>query len=359
MKILFRADSSSDIGTGHIMRDLVLAAQYPDAEILFAVQDLPGNINGKIVEVGYDIEILKSNRINVLNRILEKYVPDMLVIDHYGIDYWFEKEIKSRYPGLILLSFDDTYEKHYCDILLNHNIYANEARYDGLVPLHCELKCGSEYTLFREEFQKEKAKGRQNRNSLNTLKVFICMGGTDHANITPKILAVMQLFPNIHSEVVTTTANAHLSELEAYAANHPNVTLHINTTKIARLMNETHLAIVTPSVILNEIFYMGVPFVAIKTANNQKFMYEYLLKSGDIALAGFNWGQLREKISLFIKPLHIELINFIDLCLDEKKMILTWRNNDKVRQWMFIQEQIALATHLDYINFLKNCNNLS
>ena len=45
MNILFRADSSSTIGTGHIMRDLVLATQYKDANITFVTQNLDGNIN--------------------------------------------------------------------------------------------------------------------------------------------------------------------------------------------------------------------------------------------------------------------------------------------------------------------------
>ena len=42
--ILFRADSSSIIGTGHIMRDLVLASQYKKANITFATQELQGNL---------------------------------------------------------------------------------------------------------------------------------------------------------------------------------------------------------------------------------------------------------------------------------------------------------------------------
>ena len=50
--ILFRADSSSAIGTGHIMRDLVLATQYPESKVIFATQDLEGNLNSKILESG-------------------------------------------------------------------------------------------------------------------------------------------------------------------------------------------------------------------------------------------------------------------------------------------------------------------
>jgi len=70
-KILFRADSSSTIGTGHIMRDLVLAQQYPSSKIFFATQNLQGNINFKIAESGYRVEILKSNDIKELNRFIK------------------------------------------------------------------------------------------------------------------------------------------------------------------------------------------------------------------------------------------------------------------------------------------------
>jgi UDP-2,4-diacetamido-2,4,6-trideoxy-beta-L-altropyranose hydrolase len=44
MNILIRADSSSQIGLGHIMRTLVLAAQYSDDTIAYACQDLAGKI---------------------------------------------------------------------------------------------------------------------------------------------------------------------------------------------------------------------------------------------------------------------------------------------------------------------------
>ncbi len=59
IKVLFRANSSSTIGTGHIMRDLVLAKEY--REVIFATEELEGNINYKIEEAGYRVEILKSN----------------------------------------------------------------------------------------------------------------------------------------------------------------------------------------------------------------------------------------------------------------------------------------------------------
>jgi len=84
--ILIRADSSSTIGTGHIMRDIVLARQYKSTNITFATQDLDGNINDKIKQNGYKINILKSNDIKELDKLIKKLNIDLLIIDHYEID---------------------------------------------------------------------------------------------------------------------------------------------------------------------------------------------------------------------------------------------------------------------------------
>jgi len=105
--ILFRADSSSTIGTGHIMRDLVLAQQYAEDNITFATIDLDGNINHKIVEAGYAIEILDSNNLDELNSLIKELNIDLLIIDHYEIDYEFEKALKIQNSTLKILSFDD------------------------------------------------------------------------------------------------------------------------------------------------------------------------------------------------------------------------------------------------------------
>ena len=50
----------------------------------------------------------------------------------------------------------------------------------------------------------------------------------------------------------------------------------------------------------------------------------------------------------------IELTNFIDMSLKEKKMVLEWRNHEKIRKWMYNQDIISLESHLNYIEHLKN-----
>ena len=53
----------------------------------------------------------------------------------------------------------------------------------------------------------------------------------------------------------------------------------------------------------------------------------------------------------------IELINFIDLTLEEKKMILSWRNHPEVKQWMYSTKDISIENHLNFIESLKNITN--
>lgn len=306
--ILFRADSSSLIGTGHIMRDLVLAQKYveKDNKIFFATQELEGNINHKILEAKYKLNILKSNNLKELNNLIKKLDIDMIVIDHYEIDYKFEKKLKQKNPNLKIFVFDDTYEKHHCDILLNHNISANKKKYKNLVPKNCKLKCGSKYTLLRDEFLIEKKKlKRKKQFKIQNLrfKIFIAMGGADHSNINVKILKVLKEFKKIEVNLVTTTANQNLNVLKKYCKNKPWIKLHINSKQIAKLIVKNDFTIVTPSVTVNEVYYLGLPLIAIKTADNQLDIYEYLKKNKYLVLPKFNNKILKQYIKKMIKRL--------------------------------------------------------
>ncbi|MEA2092232.1 MAG: UDP-2,4-diacetamido-2,4,6-trideoxy-beta-L-altropyranose hydrolase [Campylobacterota bacterium] len=296
--ILFRADSSSDIGLGHIMRDLVLAKEFADANITFACIDLKRNINHKIVEAGYNLEILKSNDKKELVKLIKKLNIDLLVIDHYKINYKTEKQIKKE-SGVKIFVLDDTYEKHYCDTLLNHNISANPKKYKSKVPSFCELRCGSQYTLLREEFYKERNKKYKKSKKYKT--IFLAIGGTDHSNINISILKVLKTFTNIRVELITTKANKNLKELKRYSKNKNWINLHVNSTQIAKLMAKSDAAIITPSVTLNEIYFMQLPFIAIKTASNQDDIYQYLKKHKYPTLNKFHKKELKTKIRTLIK----------------------------------------------------------
>jgi UDP-2,4-diacetamido-2,4,6-trideoxy-beta-L-altropyranose hydrolase/UDP-4-amino-4,6-dideoxy-N-acetyl-beta-L-altrosamine N-acetyltransferase len=353
MNILIRADSSSQIGTGHIMRDLVLAKRFKDSNIIFATRNLAGNINHKITEAGYVIENLESNKIEELDNIIKKRNIDMIVIDNYDIDYAYETQLKLKNPNLKIMVLDDTYEKHNCDILLNHNFCADKSKYKDLVPEHCELQCGTKYTLLREEFILEKEKKRERLS--NKVTVFIAMGGSDHSNLNVKILEVLSEFKDkIKAIVVTTSANKNLSELMDFVEDKNWIDLQINSDRIAYLMNISDFAIVTPSVTINEVMFMELPFIAIKTAENQNEIFNYLKNNHHLCLRKFNSHILYQYLLILFDIAKYKFINYINMDEKESKMILNWRNQFSVRKWMINREIIDYSSHKDFINRLKN-----
>ncbi|MCT7541264.1 UDP-2,4-diacetamido-2,4,6-trideoxy-beta-L-altropyranose hydrolase [Aliarcobacter cryaerophilus] len=306
MNILIRADSSSFIGTGHIMRDLVLAKQYKSENIIFAVRELDGNINYKIDEEGYSKVILQTNDFEELDKKIKDLNIDMLVIDHYEINYDFEKRLKEENKNLKIFVFDDTYEKHHCDILLNHNISGDSKKYKDLVPKNCELRCGAKYTLLRGEFLKEKKKLKRKKIKSKSKTVFIAMGGADHSNINIDILKVIKKVrkknkKNIKINIVSTNANKNLEKLKDYCKNKKWINLHINSKQIAKLMSESDFAIVTPSVTVNEVYYLELPIIAIKTAENQIDMYEFLKKHKYPVLNKFKKEKLKKALKKLLK----------------------------------------------------------
>ncbi|WP_415396921.1 UDP-2,4-diacetamido-2,4,6-trideoxy-beta-L-altropyranose hydrolase [Sulfurimonas sp. CS5] len=285
--ILLRGDSSSKIGLGHNMRDLVLVKEFKKAKISFACQDLKGNINHKILEAGYNLELLKSNSKEELLKLIKKLKIDLLIIDHYKIDYKIEKYIKKK-TGIKIFVVDDTYEKHQCDILLNHNLGADLKRYKHLVPSSCELRCGNRYTLLRDEFIKEKKRKRAPKKRT----IFLAMGGTDVENISLMVLKSLKKLTDIEVHLVTTSSNKNILSLKNYTKNRAYLHLHTDANNIAKLMAKSSFAIVSPSVILNEVYFMNLPFIAIKTAKNQDDMYKYLKNKNYLTLKKFNERKL-------------------------------------------------------------------
>ena len=295
MNVLFRVDSSSKIGLGHLMRCLVLAEQYKKDNIIFAAQNLEGNANQKIIDQGYRLILLGDNSTDELCKKIALLHINNVIFDHYGIDYKFEKIVKKR-TGVQILSFDDTYEKHYCDVLLNHNIYADAEKYKDLVPEFCEIRCGKEYTLIRDEFKRIKIR-EQPINKEKSI-IFVSLGGSDPYDIGLIVLEVLSDFKNITINFATTSSNKSIGKLQGFSKRYQNINICVDCN-IAELMNDSDYAIITPSVIAHEVIALQVPFVSIMTADNQRLMHAYLYENNYDTLKKNEIRKLKSRIKKY------------------------------------------------------------
>lgn len=139
LKTLIRADSSASIGHGHIRRDLVLAKKFKD--VSFACLPLAGDL---IAQIPYPVFTLQNGGIDELVAIINEQNFELVFIDHYGFTPKDEKAIKEHTSAKICC-FDDTYEPHFCDFVLNVNLYADAKKYQNLLPAQCEVFYGENF----------------------------------------------------------------------------------------------------------------------------------------------------------------------------------------------------------------------
>ncbi len=287
------------------MRDLVLAErEFSGSRVIFAVRDLPGNINHRIKAAGFDTVLLHSDSIEELISLVIEKNAETVVLDHYGIGIEEEKKLKKA-ADTTLFVLDDLYEPHYCDTLLNHNIYAVPERYRGLVPPGCIVRCGPAHTLVRKEFDAVLQKNFPASTKSGT--VFVAMGGSDHSGISLSVLKVLERFGNLDIDIVTTSANTKIGELRrGIETLHNRVRLHIDSDSVAQLMGRCRFGIVTPSVVLNEMFYLKKPFIAIQTVENQREMVDFLEKEKLPVLRKFDADALESEVKAMFKTLERE-----------------------------------------------------
>lgn len=269
--ILFRCDSSSQIGLGHVKRCLLLAKRLKNAnanlKILFATLPLEGNINHEILASGFSIYTLNDNSIETLNYFIKGLEIDFLIIDSYEINDFFEEQLKLQNLKLKILSFDDTLQAHKSDLILNHGIQAKRSDYKGLVPKSCKILYGSEYTLLRDEFfQKYKKK-------VEKKSIAIILGGNDILNLSSKISSYLLEIDNKYKiSVITTSVNPHLKELTL----NKNIELLIDIENIAEVLSTKEFVICTSGGTLFEIMALKKKFINIEVASNQEVVTNFL-----------------------------------------------------------------------------------
>jgi len=344
MKIGFRADASTFIGTGHVMRSLTLALELRSrgAICYFVCQDLEGNINELITDQGFEVRTFSLTTVNTNEGLISKQSKekpisvnvnsshlwredahmtkislgetylDWLVVDHYSLDFRWEKLLRKNYDRLMVI--DDLANRvHDCDLLLDQNFYSNTGdRYLGSVPDRCVLLLGPTYSLLREEFVKTRNKKRYFTDGIKNILVFF--GGSDPTNQTRLALEALldcDLF-GIDIHIVLGSAYSYKEELRNLVKSLSNIFIHEQINNMAELILNADLAIGAGGATTWERCYLGLPTLTVITAANQSETSQDLAQLGAIRILGFHTQLDVDDYKSAI----IEMINSPDLLQD-------------------------------------------
>lgn len=291
MKIAFRTDATSQIGTGHFMRCLTLAEalKRSGAQIRFVSRDLPVHLCDMLAAKGMELASLDSNSnassaddlahaqwlrtsqaqdAQATIQALSDRSWDWLIVDHYALDARWESALR-RTAKQIMVIDDIADRQHDCDVLLDQNFYADmQTRYIGKVPSHCELLLGPRYALLRDEFRKVREQVKPRTGPVKHILVFF--GGVDADNYTGRAIEALSGIdiPDLHVDVVIGAQHPCREQIKATCAQH-GFMCHVQTGKMAELMVATDLAIGAGGSASWERCCLGLPALLVALADNQ------------------------------------------------------------------------------------------
>jgi UDP-2,4-diacetamido-2,4,6-trideoxy-beta-L-altropyranose hydrolase len=301
MKVAFRTDASFEIGTGHVMRCLALAKALRDqgAICYFICREHPGNLLDYIYQQGFEVYSLPLKNNSQLNpnkeseplehlawlgtnwlidasdtsKVLIDNYPGWLAVDHYSIDFRWEKAIRSSCRQLMVID-DLANRSHDCDLLLDQNLGRSPNDYKRLLPFHAIKLIGPQYALLRPEFAKLRAQSLARRIQPELKHLLITMGGVDKDNITGLTLKALEecSLPSDMNITVVMGSNAPwLGHIQSQASEmkHPTQVL-VGVGDMAKLMTTSDLSIGAAGGTSWERCCLGVPSFVIITAENQR-----------------------------------------------------------------------------------------
>jgi len=293
LKIILRTDSSSQIGTGHVMRCLTLADALREqgAECEFVCREHEGHLMDHIRSCGCEVQALPKPSENAsftsdlahahwlgvdwqtdaaqTLEALARETFDWLIVDHYALDHSWESALRSSCKRI--MAIDDLADRqHDCDLLLDQNYGSSSERYAGLVPAECTQLHGPEFALLKPLYAKRRAEQKIRSGKIERVLIYFG-GGADPMNLTGMALRAFQVpeLMKIELDIVVGSGYAHKEELETVAGACGKTRIHTQLPDLSELMVNADLAIGAGGATTWERCCLGLPSMVISTANNQ------------------------------------------------------------------------------------------
>lgn len=384
MNFFFRVDSSSLIGSGHVIRCLTLATELRKQKnkCKFICRDHENNFIKKIKKENFEVIILPNLKKlklvkNTNNKkpiysewigaswmedakqtinVLKNENVNWLVIDHYGIEHKWEKKLRP-YTKKIMVIDDLANRNHDCDLLLDQNLIFNfKDRYLKRLPKNCISLLGPKYSLLQNEYKDLYISTPARVGPVKRILVYF--GASDHKQITKKtLLAFLQLNrKDITMDIVISSNSSQLNDIKKILKKNKNIKVHINLKSLANLIAIADLAVGACGSTSWERCCLGLPSIVITTADNQKQVAKELQKQKLISWLGHH-------DTIKMSSIYNKLKNLIDQNIEswsmKCKLVTNGSGTKKVVQILNLNENIRLYSRSAKIDDEKLIYNLA
>ncbi|WP_147818860.1 UDP-2,4-diacetamido-2,4,6-trideoxy-beta-L-altropyranose hydrolase [Salidesulfovibrio onnuriiensis] len=271
-----RADATPAMGGGHVMRCLALAQAWKrrGGEVAFHGHLASEAIRTRIENSGFTLVPINADSTGAAPFVERDMPEEWVVLD--GYHFTPNDGIALRQMGYRTLFIDDQaqHQSYPFDLVLNHNVHAS----NGMYPEGTTCLTGPRHALIREEFLDWNNKPRTAQRACPV--VFITMGASDPTGTTFTALKALSN-ASFEAVVVSGPANPRFTELAEACRKAPfPAKLLDNPANLAEEMWRADLAITSASVVSLELACLGVPMLAVTTADNQTGVGRFIERSG-------------------------------------------------------------------------------
>ena len=280
--VLIRADASPFMGTGHVMRCLALAQACQDQGLSVVIS---GRVNVPWVKARLLAEkipfvpilgenVVQEQGADLLNQInIAAPKARWVVLDGYHFGPDVQKSVQADGRRLMVIDDYAHLPNYHCDILLNQNIGAETLSYQGEIG---ERFSGPHYALLRREFR-QAAQTAQNRPMREQVQnILLTLGGGDFSNHLAELAPALALLPKGVALRVIGGAMAEETIRSALKDCPASVDILYNVADMPALMLWADLCVTAGGSTCWELCALGVPFLTVELAENQRKIVEIL-----------------------------------------------------------------------------------
>jgi UDP-2,4-diacetamido-2,4,6-trideoxy-beta-L-altropyranose hydrolase len=290
--LILRADGGSRIGGGHVMRCLALAQAWSEtgSRAVFCAAALTPSLRQRLSDEGFGCVTIEAESGSAADgeataAAAASLGARVIVVDGYQFAVAFHRRLRDA--GLKLAAIDDNGEigGSIDDLVINQNRHASPALYPQRAG-HTRLLLGTDYALLRREFRGWQGPPRVVPPSAR--RVLVTLGAADPQNVTGDVIAGIApaLAAAAEIAVVVGGSSPHGDAIAAQLAQLPNCRLDRDPgVRMPDLMAAADLAICAGGSTMWEMACMGVPFIAIVIADNQRQAAAAMARDGYPAIA--------------------------------------------------------------------------
>ncbi len=262
---VLRADASSSIGVGHVMRSLSLGEALLDEgfgvelvsfELAPSLQSLAASCGVEVVELSC------APRSNDDAQFVLQRNANIVVVDGYEFSREFFAVLEASSTPFAVVDDNAETNAHSPSAVINQNPHASASIYAHLHG-NSKLLLGLQYAMVRKEVREVAAMNLPSREG----EVFVAMGGADFLGLTAPIVEALAE-TGLQIRVAVGHANTQRAQIQKLADQCGHVTLIEQQDYVSSLAS-AHVAVLAAGSSLWEACAVGTPSIGLVVADNQ------------------------------------------------------------------------------------------